>query len=124
MQEKIVNLTGNDITIVGNYQQIVATIPRGNKQATIRFEREVIRQINGRVPLVRIPDEMISIEGVPDPEPGVLYVVSSIIAQNLRRPDVVSPDTAPGGIVKVNGRLIGVRGLQSWADEDPEQDRM
>ena len=119
-QEKIVNLTGNDITIVGNYRQVVAMYPRSSKSATIRFEREVIRQINGKIPLVKIPPEMIWIEGVPDPEPGVLYVVSSVIAQHLKRPDVVSPDTAPGGAAKVNGRLIGVRGFQSWAEEETE----
>jgi len=73
-QEKIVNLTGNDITIVGNYRQVVAMYPRSSKSATIRFEREVIRQINGKIPLVKIPPEMIWIEGVPDPEPGVLYL--------------------------------------------------
>ena len=120
-QEKIVNLTGNDITIVGNYRQVVAMYPRSSKSATIRFEREVIRQINGKIPLVKIPPEMIWIEGVPDPEPGVLYVVSSVIAQHLKRPDVVSPDTAPGGAAKVNGRLIGVRGFQSWAEEETEE---
>jgi len=48
-------------------------------------------------------------------------VVSSVIAQHLKRPDVVSPDTAPGGVVKVNGRLIGVRGFQSWAEEETEE---
>jgi len=106
-QEKIINLTGNDITIVGNYRQVVATIPRSSQSATIHFEREVIRQINGKIPLVRIPAEMVWIEGVPDPEPGVIYVVSSVIAQHLKRPDVVSPDTAPGGAAKVNGRLRG-----------------
>ena len=120
-QEKIVNLTGNDITIVGNYRQVVAMYPRSSKSATIHFEREVIRQINGKIPLVKIPPEMIWIEGVPDPEPGVIYVVSSVIAQHLKRPDVVSPDTAPGGVVKVNGRLIGVRGFQSWAEEETEE---
>lgn len=117
MVEKIVNLTGNDITIIGNYRQIVTTIPRSGRVATIRYEREVVRMVNGKIPLVCIPDEMISIGGVPDPEPGVLYVASSIIASHLKRPDVVSPDTAPGGVVKENGRLIGVRGFQSWAEE-------
>lgn len=38
-QEKIVNLTGNDITIVGNYRQIVAMIPRSKNPATIHLER-------------------------------------------------------------------------------------
>jgi hypothetical protein len=120
-QEKIINLTGNDITIIGNYRQVVAMYPRSSKSATIRFEREVIRQINGKIPLVRIPAEMVWIEGVPDPEPGVIYVTSSVIAKHLKRPDVVSPDTAPGGIVKVNGRLVGVRGFQSWTEEGTEE---
>jgi hypothetical protein len=48
-------------------------------------------------------------------------VVSSVIAQHLKRPDVVLPDTAPGGAAKVNGRLIGVRGLQVWAEEPTEE---
>ena len=73
-QERIINLTGKDITIVGNYRQVVATIPRSSQSATIHFEREVIRQINGKIPLVRIPAEMVWIEGVPDPEPGVIYL--------------------------------------------------
>jgi hypothetical protein len=120
-KERIINLTGKDITIVGNYRQVVATIPRSSQSATIHFEREVIRQINGKIPRVRIPAEMVWIEGVPDPEPGVIYVVSSVIAQHLKRPDVVSPGTAPGGAAKVNGRLIGVRGLQVWAEEPTEE---
>ena len=121
-KERIINLTGNDITIVGNYRQVVAMIPRSKNPATIHFEREVIRMVNGKIPLVKIPPELIWIEGVPDPEPGVIYVVSSIIAHHLKRPDVVSPDTAPGGAVKSNGRLIGVRGFQSWADESPGEE--
>ena len=94
-------------------------LPRSSQSATIHFEREVIRQINGKIPLVRIPAEMVWIEGVPDPEPGVIYVVSSVIAQHLKRPDVVSPDTAPGGATKVNGRLIGVRGSRSGPKSRP-----
>ncbi len=61
------------LAVVGNYRQVVATIPRSSQSATIHFEREVIRQINGKIPLVRIPAEMVWIEGVPDPEPGVIY---------------------------------------------------
>ena len=118
-QEKIINLTGNDITIVGNYRQIVTMIPKSKNPARIHFEREAIRMVNGKIPLVKILT--VWIEGVPDPEPGVIYVVSSIIAHHLKRPDVVSPDTAPGGVVKVNGRLVGVRGFQSWAEEETEE---
>ena len=119
-QEKIINLTGNDITIVGNYRQIVTMIPKSKNPARIHFEREAIRMVNGKIPLVKILT--VWIEGVPDPEPGVIYVVSSIIAHHLKHPDVVSPDTAPGGVVKVNGRLVGVRGFQSWADESPGEE--
>lgn len=112
--EKIVNLTGNDISIVGNYRQIVEIIPRSEIHATVRYERKIVRMVNNRIPLVKIPDDLIQIVGVPAPKPGVLYVTSSIIASTLKRPDVVSPDTAPGGVVKSGGRIIGVRGFQSW----------
>jgi hypothetical protein len=47
--------------------------------------------VNGKIPLVKIPPELIWIEGFLTPT-GVIYVVSSIIAQHLKRP-MSSPRT-------------------------------
>jgi len=114
--ERVINLTRNDVVIIGNYHQVVAKIPRAprGKEATIRFDREIVRLCRGAIPIIRIPPEGVTIQGLPDPEPGVLYITSSVIAAHAQRPDVVSPDTAPGGAVKLGGNLVGVKGLQCW----------
>lgn len=120
IDDRIVNLTKNEISIIGNYKQVIYRIPasaRGD-EATVHFEREIVRRWKGIIPLVRITPDLIRVEGLPEPEEGVLYITSSVIAQHVRRPDVVSPDTAPGGIVKNGGNILGVKGLQLW-DHSP-----
>jgi len=55
------------------------------------------------------------IEGLPDPQPGVVYIVSMVVrqaAQAQGRTDVVSPDTSPQGAIRdEQGRIIAVRGF-------------
>ena len=55
------------------------------------------------------------IEGLPDPEPGTIFIVSMVVrqaAQKLGRTDVVSPDTSPSGAIRdEQGRIIAVRGF-------------
>lgn len=53
-------------------------------------------------------------QGVPEPEPGVVFIVSTPMAQKLARADVLSPDTGPTAIREA-GQVVAVRGLQSFA---------
>ena len=50
------------------------------------------------------------VEGLPEPQPGVLYIVSMLVAQRVMRADVVSPDSGPTAI-RENGQIVAVRAL-------------
>jgi len=49
-------------------------------------------------------------------EPIDYYIVSSLVAQSLRRrKDIVAPDTSPQSVVRdENGQIIGVKRFQRW----------
>ena len=53
-----------------------------------------------------------SVEGLPDPVAGVVYIVSGMVLSALEgsRPDVVAPDTGPDAI-RENGQIKAVRGF-------------
>lgn len=54
------------------------------------------------------------IVGLPAPAPGVVYVVSALVAGRALRPDVVSPDTGPSAI-RADGQIVAVTGFVKWA---------
>lgn len=53
------------------------------------------------------------VEGLPEPQLGVVYVTSMLVAAAVRRPDVISPGTGPndGCIRDGEGRISGVTRL-------------
>ena len=55
-----------------------------------------------------------AVEGLPEPKEGVWYIVSTLVAQQAKRADVVSPDTGPTAI-RENGQVKAVLGFQSFA---------
>lgn len=60
------------------------------------------------------------IYNLPNPEEGVVYIVSMLVAQQAKRDDVVSPNTAPGQDIrypeghKLKGLTFAVRGFQQF----------
>lgn len=53
-----------------------------------------------------------AIVGLPDPQPGVVYVTSAIVAEQAQRDDVVAPGTGPAdGAVREDGRVVAVTRL-------------
>lgn len=50
------------------------------------------------------------ITGLPEPQDGVVYVVSMLVAQRAGRADVLSPDSGPTAI-RENGQVVAVRNL-------------
>src|SRR5690242_24066 len=62
----------------------------------------------GGVPVVSA--EFGDIVGLPEPQDGVVYVVSMLVAQRAGRADVLSPDSGPTAI-RENGQVIAVRNL-------------
>ena len=112
MRYRLINLTPHDITIfLPNGEKI--TIPKSKEVARLVTEFVNVGNING-VPVVKT--EFKEIIGLPKPHPGVIYIVSTLVAQaaaKLGRRDVIAPDTSPQGAVKdENGRIIGVKRFQ------------
>ncbi len=62
------------------------------------------------------------IENLPDPERGVVYVTSSLVAQAAAargRTDVVAPDTSPESAIRnADGQIVAVRRLQTFASRE------
>ena len=51
------------------------------------------------------------VTGLPQPQEGVLYIVSALVAQAAKRPDVVSPASGHPNVVRVNGQIQSVPGF-------------
>ena len=51
------------------------------------------------------------VTGLPAPQEGVIYIVSALVAQAAKRPDVVSPATGHPACVRNNGQIQSVPGF-------------
>jgi len=113
MGVKLVNLTPHEIKIVGENGEERLVIPPSGIVARVRTEQTLVRYVNG-IPIVRTTFG--DVEGLPEPQPNTLYIVSSLVAQAVPyRNDVVAPDTSPNGVVRDSeGKIIGVKRFQRW----------
>ncbi len=109
---EIVNLTPHEITLVREDGEVMK-IPPSGQVARVKVEQEVVNEING-ISIVRT--KFGDIEGLPEPQDGKIFIVSSLVAQaaaKLGRTDVVAPDTSPQGVIRdENGRIVGVKRFQ------------
>jgi len=84
---------------------------------------DIARVRSRQVPLDSVADvpvfttEYTEIDGLPEPKPGVTYIVSSLVQHAIKqlgmhRPDVLSPGTGPNdSAVKEGGRIAAVTRL-------------
>ena len=107
---ELVNLTPHPITIQPSGVPPV-TIPVSGRIARLDSAQEIDSSVAG-VPIVTT--RFGQVIGLPEPEPGKLYIVSSLVAQHVRRPDVVAPDTGPTAI-REGGQIVAVTRLQRFA---------
>lgn len=107
---RIVNLTPHQVTVRTESGDRVFE-PSG-QVARVTVSSVQTDEIDG-IPVVS--QTYGEIEGLPDPQPGVVYIVSMVVrqaAQAQGRTDVVSPDTSPQGAIRdEQGRIIAVRGF-------------
>jgi hypothetical protein len=127
---KLVNLTPHTIkVVVSDGYMDVLEIPPSGKVARVSAKQyfydyvevykpdpfgegpEEFREV---IPL-RIPVSKTvygEVEGVPEPKEGMVYIVSSLVKQQLPdRDDVVAPDTGPSAI-RENGQVVAVTRFQ------------
>ena len=112
---KLVNLTPHEVVVYGEDGGIRLRIPPSGTVARVSTKSVIVGEING-VP-VRAT-EYGDVTGLPDPEPGTVYIVSSVLlialrAKGINRDDVVAPDTNPDSVIRdPEGRVIGVKYFQ------------
>jgi hypothetical protein len=109
---KIVNCTKHRLTLIfedGTYMEIRPSGPYARVDE--RMEGETYVMIEGhKVRLRRAAYG--EVVGLPEPKPGVLYVVSAIVRDRvLHRTDVVSPDTGLGVVRDADNRIQGTVGF-------------
>jgi len=103
----IINLTPHDITIVRDGG--TTTIPKSGDVARVSTTAEVVGIIDG-IPIYKTVYG--DVVGLPEPRPDTFYLVSTLVAQAVKRPDVLSPGELVRG---PDGQPIGCKGLVSWA---------
>lgn len=101
----LINLTPHDINLFRG-DELVETV-KSSGVARVSVRSEIIGEINGYPISKNFYGEII---GLPEPQPGVFYVVSALVAQAAagRRTDLlVVNDT----VRDKDGRIIGCRGF-------------
>lgn len=94
----IINLTPHDVNIIVG--DSVRVIPPSGTVARCKEEVEIIGEIDG-IPIVR--KFFGQVENLPDPKPDTIFIVSALVAQAARRPDVMCPETVRDSEGKITG---------------------
>ena len=110
MVKKIMNLTPHGVALANAAGEITATLQPSGKVARMAVNREETGTLMGLPVSTSVFGEVV---GLPDPAPETIYLVSTLIAQAVRRRDVVSPDTGPSAVRK-DGQVVAVRGFQAF----------
>lgn len=103
---KIVNLTPHALRIIGLDGEEIAVEPSG-LVARQAVEYRPAGDVAGRIPVTEAVYGEVT--NLPEPQDGVIYVVSGLVEANVAREDVF----APGELVRDDaGRVIGCKGLK------------
>ncbi len=112
---KIRNLTPHALSLVSSVGSVVVIPPSG-----VVPRRETIRQTVAAVAGLPVVAEALGrVVGLPDPEEGVVLVVSRLVAEAVPgRADVYAPGEA---VRDDGGRIVGARGLCRVVPADREE---
>jgi hypothetical protein len=115
---RIINLTPHAVHLYGDNGIIVTFEPIGTavRVELLKSRNTSSYTIGDGIKLsVDITDTTNgSIEGLPDPAEDVTYIVSSFVAQQARRHDLISPCTDSTAIRDSAGNVVGVRSFQRF----------
>lgn len=103
---EIVNLTPHDINFVNAAGEAVLTVPSSGTLARVSSRTIVTGSVAG-IPVTET--EFGSVEGLPEPQDGIIYIVSALVAQRCKhRNDVFIPNES---VRDEKGRIVGCRSL-------------
>lgn len=110
---KFVNLTPHEVVVDVDGQRL-SLASQGNCRVAVKQILESTLEVdNLRIPFYN--NEYGKIEGLPDYQTDIIYVVSLMVinalkAEGVIRHDIVSPDSGPTAI-RVDGKIVAVRGF-------------
>jgi hypothetical protein len=114
-----INLTPHEVVISNPYLTL-SFKPSGTvTRVDMQYEKqlldfEVTEGIKISVPVQVSPKAKVT--NLPDPQEGVIYIVSSYVAQTVRRDDLVSPLTDSTAERDSNGSVLSVKSFQTYSD--------
>jgi hypothetical protein len=115
---QFINLTSHPIHLVGDNGAVLTfatsgTIARVN---IIRTNKQLRTQIAAGIFVEMTVQEVEHAEllNLPEPTEGVIYLVSSYVAQYTKRPDVMCPNTDNTCVKDGIGRVTGVKSFQQY----------
>lgn len=115
---RLVNLTEHDVVVYGAADQVLLHLPVSGAVARVserRHGRPPIPSTAGPIPAF-VVGYAEQVDGLPDPEPGLVYVVSRITAAACPRADVLFPLDE---VRNPRGHIIGCRALGQFKDGEP-----
>jgi hypothetical protein len=104
-----INLTPHEIAIDGMEGERFR-IPPSGFVARVKTEPGEDLGFIGGIP-IRRPPVMGEVENLPSPVEGVVFIVSQIVANSVKREDVFYPDTGPDALRDEKGNIAAVRRL-------------
>ena len=107
---KIINLTPHSITFVSDDGTPIMTVPASGAVARVSSKTVVMGLVDvGEIQIPITGTTYGEIEGLPSPQDGIIYVVSSLVAQRCsNRQDIFIPNES---VRDENGRIVGCRSL-------------
>ena len=102
---KLINLTPHDI-VVQKDDGTRVTYPASGQVARVEIEDVIVGNIAG-IPVHKGKTKEVT--GIPNPQDGVMYIVSLFVLQHANREDLVSPNTSDA-IRDDEGKIVAVRG--------------
>jgi hypothetical protein len=101
---EIINLTPHEVVIMDNNKEIILKLPKCPNPPRLSERREVVGIVNNTL----INRVTFSVEGdyLPPQKEGTYYVVSRLIAEAIKREDLLIPDEA---VRDEEGRIIGCK---------------
>lgn len=118
---KFVNLTPHYVVVKNGALQVRFEKEAGSPIARLDITTEE-KNINYEVApgiKISVPVSVASgyeVKHLPDPQPGVVYIVSTMVANFVKRPDVIAPLTDATCERDGSGRITSVKGFQTFAN--------
>ena len=116
---KFINLTPHPVVLSNGALRITFEKQAGTPVVRVKevieertVEHEIAPGVKITLPINNV--KRVEVQNLPEPQEGVMYIVSSMVAQHVKRPDVIAPITDSTCERDELGRVVSVKGFQSF----------